>query len=480
MALALPGDAQPVRVRDTFTAQKSAVAKLFDRPVPTIIGANVANVFGPMDGTETFIVVFRNALRAYVQNIQVASNAHGYKYHMKFGEVADAVALYTSIVVDNQGGDIWVNPSWLDNYNGGGVYTDAPHGPRLYPGIFRGIKYVWIDSPPANSTAAAGGIELVAGTAVLASDFFNLELWDYNDGNPFLATSVNALGGAVFAPGATIGVASVPRSGYYAVKVIAYNAGTNHTIQIGINTVSSACNYAAHLPLPQIVQNQTRVGAARVIGASGMISNRTPQAYRGGTIVAYQPPKGEHWTSYYFSSNIGGFYSVFRSISALNSARAFDGATGCYGFVKVEDQIELEYGLPFKFTDNQQVSSSSFPLDDTSFIIIAMQMPPLAQGSVAVPPQSLQYSFDFNVEYTTEDQWSDKENTTNLPEDWTAALVAVSSMEQFYENPIHWLAIRKTLGRLASIGGTILSAFPQTAFLAPVANGLSQWLASMH
>jgi len=465
LAMMLPGDARPVRFRDEMTSEESAVARLFDRPIPDWNDQAADAGLGPMAATECMTAVFRNPLRAYVYEDKNTSNAPASQTWITYDTFARPTTDFTFSTAQTSAE---VQDPEVD-----GATPDLTqwHGPMLYAGRFNGRRYIWCDSPKNNALVANGVLNVYAGTIVHDAEIA-IELWAFNGGNPILINQVMTTTVAAV-PGQNIAALLIGNPDYYTVR-IGTTAGAAAVADFQFNlrfqNQCANCPIFRHNAAPQFFVNQKSVSDIRVIGASALISNRTPLLTRGGNIVGYQPPNSTSWSTYISQITVSPALSAYQIVSALKGSVVMGFDKGMYGYVKFEDIDEAQYQHSIH-RNFMGVDDTSYDLVGGGYLIIIAKHPDGAANS-----QTVQLSFDFTIEYTTENQWVDTNIATTSPEEWRNALMIVASTPQFFENPIHWDVIRKSIGTLAKIGGGILSAIPTLSGLAPLAGGLGDWL----
>lgn len=460
-AICLPGDCAPVRMRDTFTSEKSAVCQPFAKPVidwpdtPSPAGETLT-----LPSTQFSAMVFRHPLRSYILNNKNHLNAtaiyqwndpvEGANFHCPASDGVDCTPNYATFVSGT-----------------------AFHDTTLYAGMDRDAKtYIWVDS------SSTGIVKLYnqSGRTIAIGEAFVFEMYGFNSGQPYLVESTEITRTSTCVQGAALYTFNVPISDYYRIRVVnatpvgnaAYNAG-------GISfSVQSTCTgeIFEHHATPGIAGNKTRISAYRNIGCALWMQNLSAAQYISGNWIACQFGKANYWDAVLSEGP-----DPFTYISTKRGEKDYLLPKGYYGFLKPTEEKDLEYQVPFEISkaDNaEDVEPRTYPLDDEEFLIWIGKT---AVGSTL--NKDLQPTFYFSGEFTSEDMWTDTEPANTSPDDWSNALMIVSSMQQHYENPIHWKTIVRTIGRFAAIGAPLLNLIPYTRPFAGLVAGIGGVLASI-
>lgn len=192
------------------------------------------------------------------------------------------------------------------------------------------------------------------------------------------------------------------------------------------------------------------------------ISNQTAQQFASGSRVSVQMHQGD--SEYRVLNAATASSTPYDFVAAVRGAVEDSFLNGYYGFLKYTEGEDTCFRNPFKFSSAGVITEAESPFpSDAGFLLVAIRAPTeTARGQVTM-------TFNFNVEYLTLDSWTAVDIARSLPEDWSTANMIISSMEQHYDNPIHWDRIFKTIGRYAGIGTKILKAIPH-----PAAQGAAQ------
>lgn len=447
LSCTLPADYNPVRYRTQFTAEPT---------VPVHVKKNHALDWAPPDGAATqripnnqnALFLFRDPLRAYIYDIKNP------------GRIA-AVYRWAQALRQTTGPDLdfecpFSETTALEPIMALGnpiTATNAQyHGPAIYAGLDKeGGRYIWTDFEAGG--AGAGAVDVYSTGGLVLGDSVEVSLWRYNRGTPTLVQ--NALVAGPIAVGAVIfAFGGIGISDYYKVKVnFVASAGANSTsVQ-----VTSVCNgeIFAHNPLPGLFENAQSVGEMVLSGASCLVKNQSAVMVKDGRLVFNQLPKGECWDNV-----INATPDPFSYLIQLQRSKDFNLETGGYAFLKAHEDGDMRMREPMIQNNEGDITDASFLLYDETFVACVMQVPFNSSAAPGIASdRNIFLSFYYNGEYTSKNDWLESEIAVTAPEAWSAAMMAIASMEQFYENPIHWGKILQSIGKYAGIVSGVARLF---------------------
>lgn len=447
----LPVDNPVVRYRDESTCEKSAVAQPSKKVGLPWSGAGTNPAIST---SEAVVKLARDPLHAF-----------GYTDN----NTANQSAVYTWAAFNTGSGIQGFSAQNRLQTNlepFGASYTSgfAFHGPFLWANVDTSSDnyYVQCDAPPSNANTAISKLTCVCSSAgVKATDTVNWGVYRYSNGIDTLVA-----GGIATAAGAgayQVFDIAVPQLDLYRVQLLPTSQDDSLTTFTFTVTQSWTCGTWCNWPLPGLdLGKAQQVQAIRITGASVKVSNQTAEQYISGSRVAVQMHQGD--SEYRVLNAASASSTPYNFISAVRGADEDSFKNGYYGFLKYTEGEDTCYRNPFKFNSAGVITEaeSVFP-SNAGFLLLGIRAPAAdARGQVTM-------TFNFNVEYLTLDTWTAVDIARSLPQDWSTANMIISSMQQHYDNPIHWDRILKTIGRYAGIGSKILKIIPH-----PAAQGASQ------
>lgn len=469
LSLTLPEESVPIRMRDQFTSKKTATANPIIRiPLHWPSPDQNQNVFLPLPKNQLAVFLFRDPHRSIIIDYKNPDQEFG-RYEWKSRKTPSG---YSKIFLVTPGVSEKLRPC-CTIHDGGVQHHDTKQ--KIGEGNDEN-EYVWIDGAPDIGDQPA--ITLFTEKAMVIGERFSYVVYAYNAGQPYVYANESVTLVAAKVIGQQIGIQTINNSDYFRVEV-SYETENDDPVFDANGmwvSVKSVCNgeIMRHFSIAGLDENSARVSALRALGLSLFIKNNTAEGYKAGSWIANQMGKGQYWDSVLAEDP-----DPFTYLSSKRGNKDLKLASGFYGFMKPAEESDMEYRIPYATTNSEVIIERTFPLDDEPFIVWVAQIPINNGGAdvvnVAVVPDLLA-TVCWSLEYTTEDNWTVTDVAHATPEDWEMALMAISSMEQFYENPIHWAAIRASLGKYAGVASKILALFPQTAAFSPIASAISNAL----
>lgn len=487
-----PDDFAPERFADQYTATPTAVAKLKQS---ISLQWNMSNIDqssarNALPVTDVGVFLFRNPFRHIVYNFVSPGTS-----------TAPVWSGYKTLYVQPQGLNVSTTQQFPSNVttrlnplvsqptsSAGGSFTApnggvnfAPHGPWLYPGKGEGRYGIYVDSGPASGFAAApytyahGAAIVVSmfyqGATYTSGDTFDANVYQWSGGNWVLYGSLEGVALAAIGSNCTF---PIDASGYYAVEVKANVQAVSNSNDNG-NTMASAFTcYSqmqsvwAHLPLqnltPALCAGHDITGI-RMLGTSMLVRNTASELNQQGLLVALQADACEDWLSIYAqastsSSNAPGT-GFFNFCFSRAEQKNFRLATGYFGYVKPTNEHSFDYSTNVV---QGQTTEAGYPVEMCFQLCPPQDYLVFAASTVNNLGGDCFLQVSDSVEYKTQDPWLERRKATTTPDEWRDSVMAVRSMNQHYENPLHLPSllgsIFKTVGKYAPVAANIASAIP--------------------
>jgi hypothetical protein len=232
-------------------------------------------------------------------------------------------------------------------------------------------------------------------------------------------------------------------AGYYAMRVV-----SDVSVAMAYNmkfTIEGRGSTMAHRPVIDFENNLSRMQGFRVLGGSIMLSNFT-NLYQVVGVMS--------------GAIIPGNRSLMEILQTGTSSKLMAGST-----TKLIGQENSENGMrvwlrPSGIEDyaiNENVETFNGVVIDahadlytsSNYAIIYYQN----QSSNAL---QVCITSCLRMEYYTQDNWTDQRTPMATPDEWSAAHEIIKHVPSITANPIHWLAIAKSiLGGLHKYAGTV-------------------------
>lgn len=492
-----PDDFAPERFADQYTATATATAKLKQSVSLQWNMSNIDQSIGrnALPVTDVGVFLFRNPLRHIVYSMTAPGSGIApmwYHYSGLFLTADAQTAQTTQIIPSNC--TTRISPLvWQPNSTvpaGAAAFTPptggirwTPHGDWLYVGKGQGRYGVFIDSSAdtpafgsspytyAHGAAYQVNVFYQGATLFTAGDTFDATLFQWSGGNWDVYGSLEGV--ALAANGGSCTFA-VDQTGYYAVEVKANIAAqsssnqANNLMQVATNICSQMQSVWAHLPLqnftPALAAGHDITGV-RMLGTSMLVRNTASELNQQGLLVALQADACEDWLSIYAQAATGsanapgtGFFNFCFSRADVKNFRL---ATGYFGYVKPTNEHSFDYGTNIV---QGQATSFGFPVEMSYDLCPPQDYLVFAASTVNTLGGDCFLQVSDSVEYKTQDPWLERRKATTTPDEWRDSVMAVRSMNQHYENPLHLPSllgsIFKTVGKYAPVAANIASAIP--------------------
>lgn len=443
-SVALPVDSPVIRMRDQYTATDTATSQPFLRPVlpwSTPIPAASAGSRALAPDT-SLVVATKDPLCSLIfedKNPTLVAAS----YRGVYGRVAGVDQTTFSV----SPGDAF-EPDLMGALSLAGF--NAFHGPFLWARKFGGKKYVWVDGP--NTPNAANIIRVVtSATAIVAGDLIAVSFFRLNEGDE---VRVGTFVLPPTAPNALAASFQVPARDYYRWQVTSAPSSVTASIPLIVDW-QNACAMFVHQPLPGLGDHEDQVTRCHMLGSAVRCMNTANEQDLAGSVVADQVEPTTVWTAFARPTLSDGF----AIISGQRGQDLRSLKPGIYGFLKPVEEDDFNYLDLFRFDTNGSVCHrGNFDSDDLPYIIFMLRAGGLAD--TPDPSRSIQLYFNYGVEYETKDSWTSVQRAQLTKEDAGKAIAIIATMEQFYDNPVHWEKILSTIGKLSRLSSPLLALIP--------------------
>lgn len=203
--------------------------------------------------------------------------------------------------------------------------------------------------------------------------------------------------------------------------------------------------------VPALIYSQSRVNASSVL-----ITNDTPDLYRGGRIVASRIACN--------SVSVCDYTALRTAAETAPTPQTFQGDAkkGAYSWT-VPDASSLEF---FDYYGNLSgVSEPAADIRDFSYVnFIYFAGGQMSQsGTVGSAVQTFAVECDLVLEYCTNSQIVPVALAVGTPQDMYAAQRLIADRPPFVENPMHWPTLLALVSKLARSGYQIARPYIKTA-----------------
>lgn len=430
--LALPSDAQAVRVGSSYGSEPTALANLKARTAVVFPDRNG----GDIQSSEHVTMVFRDPLRNMVQSVGlVAGNVVEYQVSGFVHSSAFAGEWYPEY-------DGPLEPTTGDN--------TRVHGDEFYLGVLG-------ESDQYRGFHASQGMSITfnfatvgAGWTSINFELYRLDgkLWRFHENYVVPLVAPHAV------------VTAVARSGYYAFRittgaaVAANSADANNQFYLTLNGIAANCPFVwAHKAAPQIAGFKENIKTFTVLGASGMYTNTASPLNRQGKILARELPAKTSWEN----------YLNFDDVANMSQAVVKDSPLGLYSFTKPEgDELGRFRTLVYdsNFGDNDEYLYLLYP--EEPYVLIHASITTVA-GRDAYFTQTI------SMEYTTLSMFIEQKIGVANGDDLKVALKLLSAMPQFHDNPFHFSDVWDWIKDTAKdVWGAVKEVAPLAVAAAPL------------
>lgn len=327
------------------------------------------------------------------------------------------------------------------------VGNNKPHGPYLPCGQGEGRVGVWIDADATNQASVNIAFTIVpAETPAALPATVNIYRWSggtWIELPPVTATSP-AGSGAWNIP------VALAQSGYYAFSVDFAKLTTDYSATLAFT--SHTTQVWAHAPMGDIFPyNVQQINGIRTLAVGALLKNEASPLNQQGNLIMLQASKDEDWYETY-ASQVSGFYDFCFDTA---SEKDFLLRNGGYAYLKPTSEEDLAFNDDIKHgapgTGYGTIASLWFQLHNQSdYLIFAASCDTQGGGDCV-------WKIKWAVEYKTQNNWIERTPPVVAPQAFSDGIEAVSGMQQFFENPIHWKNIFKTIGKVAQVGAPILA-----------------------
>lgn len=453
--IADPTEFPVVRKSGLYNTTPTAVAKPFIRQDitwnPSLVVEDPAASTLPPGDLGGFL--FRNPMRAAVIWQQFAA-LQSYKYNWIFnlvpgepGETSASSLEQVAIAEDKELFPVWAvnDPTNVIN----------PHGPILFAGEDDGHRYIFVDGDQGGGAGCGQKFEVIFTTPTTVAASRKMRVYRYDSGIRRLIAQADsgAIGNTTF----SLTLAHLPpvvdnmQTGYYGINI--YN-GEPTSGFFTFNTQSLLMRGSwQHFPLAQWVNQKAVATDLRVMAANVLLQNKSSELNKQGKVAICQARKTEDWVSAYATQN------MYNNISLSPGAATFNWQDGCYGFLKPTQDDDMEYLKLFQTFGGLNAAANAFFIEDSAYALVQSDYLAFCISTTQAGAGDGVITISHAVEYRTRSMWQSLATPMTSEAEFAAGVQAIVSMEQFYENPVHWAKIFSTIGRIARVSSPILAAF---------------------
>lgn len=418
---------------DTINSQPTGTVCLHER-LPIAYTSGQAGTYSEMDPGAAFIALYRDPLRcAVVFTPNVATDQgnpaatppvpptyQSYAYDAVFSGKT-SFALPSTM---HTGSPIPIAVSYLKARN-----AWRPHGDYLYCGTARknpSLDFVYLDKG-----ASVHFSQTYVGSST--ADLIGITKWDGGD-----CTELSPL---TFSGGTANFVATQPC--YLAFSFIpeAYTTTTN----VRFYLIGSG-DVFAHRSAPGAFEHYNQLQTYRTIGNSILWKDVANELNKNGSIFAGTINDGTPFWNHLTAANI----------TPLGDSYTGKMVKGLYAFVKPTSQSDFNMKKCMEITDGV-LTGSNYYLDSEnglSYSVVRGDVQFAGSNAASVAPGAV-YLFVFAscYEYTTNDQWIEREFSEYSWSQGMDALEGISRVPAYHENPLHFsdlVAFGRTLAKFVT------------------------------
>jgi hypothetical protein len=443
-SFALPDEFEPLRMRNEYSTEETALFKVNEEHKPNWSTPH-ATKEQLMNNTHVeflFNDILRNVVR-YIRN----PNGDNWTYRWVWGRSQAGTDQDNCTCRSGTSSEI------NDLSHARSTGTFSAHG-DVYFALYHGDKRgMWVDA----ATGATSSIDVTL-NVVPTSTQGTILLWVFSTGTWMQSSSQG------ITLGTTAYTFSIVGSAYYTVQLI--NPKDNQTFFV--NSVGT-CGVWSHRYAPGILVNAASIESCRCLGQSILVRNIANPQNRQGNITGIQPGKNRYWCSFAAFTTNNDPYTVVADYAGADPSRQLE--TGEYGFKKPTEEEDLRFRTPFTIENiagsvTPVWTSTDSPIMGTEYLVVAMQCTVDAGKDLIIRTVTA-------GEIETSNQFLTVKKPLAQPEDWRAGIEALASMQQWYDNPIHWQRILKTIGSIASFGGRAAAIFGGDARVKGAGTGIA-------
>lgn len=432
-SFALPDEFTPLRMRDEYSTEETALFKVNEEHKPNwATSTGAGNEQLPLSTHVEFL--FNDLLR---NRIVYERNDTGiqWNYGWRFGRTPNNNDQTTMAYFKGATTDMNELSHAVSN-----VSTFQPHMDMFFALGDKDRKGMWVDAT-SGATSTVSVVLSVAPTATGGS----LVLWRWANGQWVEFAS------QVVTIAVTTYNFTLTQSGYHNVQMCA--AVDNNFISI---SSIGTCGCWGHKYAPYAVLNAGSIESCRILGQSILVRNISADLYKQGNICGIQPGKNRVWTSFAGYSTATDPYPVVEDYAGSDGSQPL--AKGIYGFKKATEPADFRLKIPFTIENVVGSTSTTWTDADASivgdeYLVVAMQCGTQQGRDIIVRTVTA-------GEIETGNQWLNVMKPMAQPNEWRDGMECLASFKQWYCNPIHWGAILRTIGSVATVGGRLLSLFP--------------------
>lgn len=411
-SIAAPKDFDVPRLGSVYASYPTGVAKLFQRQPGFFIDLASA---GSFDTCPAY--VFRQPYCSFITPIKTND---GYSYSSP-PTVVSATSQPKSIQFP------------FVQYAANPALPVKLHGDALFPGRIPNSddNYFWC-SPQCQIG--------VLNNLPLAGASINVTRW-YNDFKEIVFSGPLPNGGSA--------AYTVSQPGYYNCSIFISTGFANYNVTLSLSQaaqVSPLVGAFGHFAMPSIFANSNNVNAVKTIGVGLCYTNDASPLNKQGKIVGIQLAAGSLWSN----------YTNYESLASLNDSESMPAENGIYGFLKPTQPRDLDF-MAFETVQNNPIGTDAYfnivPTSD--FLAVVANITVTAGQDGYWTPQ-------YAIEYRTESQFVEVRSPVIAPSVVDTAMMWISKLPQWHENPFHISDIFDWIGdRISDVYNGVKNTLPK-------------------
>jgi hypothetical protein len=201
--------------------------------------------------------------------------------------------------------------------------------------------------------------------------------------------------------------------------------------------------------LEQLLPN---ISSARVTAASVLVSNIGAEVFKNGDIYVSQEGPGALWDDFLD----GDATANITSLTGMRSYAVFSWAKGAYAYNKPRSTSDLgDDSIEVSFVNSGEpslIAFSPYPSSGYLFVYLRTVNPTTAPSTLA------RYQVATGLQWTSRNGIFPGKLATLMPSFQNDLIFSLSRKEQFFENPLHLMALIPLIGSLLKGFGLAASA----------------------
>jgi hypothetical protein len=412
-SIAAPKDFDVPRLGSVYASYPTGVAKLYQRQPSFFADLNSAGTFDSSTG-----FAFREPYCSFITPVNCNI---GYSY----------VSPPTSVTGDVNGATIQF-PFLMHDSNP--LYPNRVHGDALFPGRIPNSNDNYFYASPGSSLSVTNNSNSAGAT-------IRIFRWWNDSRGQVSEQSLPALGYINY---------SVTLPGYYSFKAVVASGFAPYNVGLSIfqATLSpSPLVYIwGHFCMPSIYANSSNVNAVKTIGVGLCYTNDASPLNKQGKIAGIQLAAGSIWSN----------YTNYSAIASLSDCVSMPAENGIYGFLKPTQPRDMDFMAFETVTGNSLATDAYWNIIPNSDFLCVSALVTTAAG------QDGYWTPQYAIEYRTESQFVEVRSPVISPSVVDTAMMWISKLPQWHENPFHISDIFDWIGdRVSDVYNGVKNALPK-------------------